>query len=70
MMLPVILAVIALVYLGIALVVARMCSINSRWEDLIDRIPNPRISARKVTSSLMPGDDDLLDEDPGIASHP
>lgn len=62
MMIPVILAVIALVYIGIALVVARMCSINSRWEDLIDRIPNPKIP-KKVKTTFLPGDDNLLDDE-------
>jgi hypothetical protein len=62
MVLPVILAVIALVYIGIALVVARMCSINSRWEDLIDRIPNPKIP-RNVKTTLLPGEDNLLDDE-------
>ena len=62
MVLPVILAVIALVYIGIALVVARMCSINSRWEDLIDRIPNPKIPT-KVRTHLLPGEDNLLDDE-------
>jgi hypothetical protein len=62
MVLPVILAVIALAYIGIALVVARMCSINSRWEDLIDRIPNPKIS-QKVKTTLLPGEDNLLDDE-------
>jgi hypothetical protein len=66
MLLPIILAAVALLYLGIALIVARMCSINSRWEDLIDRIPSPQIPAR-VKTSLIPTDDSLMDEEPGIA---
>jgi len=70
MVLPVILGVIALVYLAIALVVARMCSINSRWEDLVDRIPSPKIPSAKVRSTLIPSNPELLDDEGDIASQP
>jgi len=68
MVLPVILGVIALAYLAIALVVARMCSINSRWEDLVDRIPSPKIPTAKVRSTLIPSNEELLDDEANIAS--
>jgi hypothetical protein len=60
----VILGAVVLFYLGVALAVARMCSINSRWEDLVDRIPGPRIPAPRVKSTrLVPDDAAFLEEE-------
>lgn len=64
-----ILAGVVVFYFAIAILVARLCSINSRWERLVERIPAPHVSSSRVKSALVPDDEDLLDE-PGRAAPP
>lgn len=48
-------------YFAIAILVARLCSINSRWERLADRIPGPHVASSKVGSVLLPDEDEPLE---------
>jgi hypothetical protein len=57
-----VLGLVAIFYFGIAILVARLCSINSRWERLAERIPAPRLASGRTASVVIAGDDDLLDE--------
>ena len=64
-----ILVLIGVFYFAIAVLVARLCSINSRWEEIVDRIPAPRVSHPRMRSSLLAGEDDLLEEPNQAAPH-
>ena len=57
-----ILAGVVVFYFAIAILVARLCSINSRWERLAERIPAPQVPSSRIKAALVPGDEDLLDE--------
>ena len=64
-----ILAAIGVFYIAIAVLVARLCSINSRWEEIVDRIPAPRVSHARMKDALLHGEDDLLEEPNQTAPH-
>ncbi len=64
-----ILAAIGVFYIAIAVLVARLCSINSRWEEIADRIPAPRVSHARMRGALLPDEDDLLEEPNQAAPH-
>lgn len=64
-----IVALLGVFYIGIAVLVARLCSINSRWEEIADRIPAPRIVHPGVRAPLLRDDVDLLDESEPAARH-
>jgi hypothetical protein len=64
-----IIVLIGAFYIAIAVLVARLCSINSRWEEIVDRIPAPRVSRTSMRASLLPDDEDLLDESNQTAPH-
>ncbi len=60
----VILGLVAVFYFGVAILVARLCSINSRWERLAEKIPAPQVTSAtaRMKSALVPGDDEFLEE--------
>ena len=64
-----ILVLVGVFYIAIAVLVARLCSINSRWEEIVDRIPAPRVSSQRMRASLLTGEEDLLEEPNQTAPH-
>ena len=64
-----ILGSVVVLYIGIAVLVARLCSINSRWEEILDRIPGPRVTPVRTRAPLLSREDDLADDSKHPAPH-